>query len=299
MRYQVKAFKEDTAPQIILLMGLPAAGKSTFVKKHLTRYYQHRMPHIGAFQVLNSDVQLRRMQYERAARDFVALRQVKDEEEWAKRTAEMAYESNDGAVVPFPLKQTEFQRFGKVDDFWRAMYKPYYATYFGDRAKAKKSTDELADRKIGKGDVVILDSTGVNTSKMLGYFKTAKGKGYTTSVVWLEIDPDYSIARDQYRGETEGRSVGEQVIRSYVPKLTQAYKTYMAESELVDRFLHFRWDGGVVKGEYRLVQDMKRYPRKRKQKMKEAAQVRRQVIATLLRAGRTDLANRLAYEVRG
>jgi predicted kinase len=254
------------------------------------------MPHIGAFKVINSDVQLRRFQYERAVSDFETLRQVADEKSWAKKTAEMSYQSNDGAMVDFKLDYDRFQQFANVDDFWRTLYKPYYATYFGERSKAKKSTDELADKKIGKGDVVILDSTGVNTSKMLNYFKQGHAKGYTTSIVWLEIDPDYSIARDAYRGETEGRSVGKEVILSYVPKIATAWKSYLAEHELVDRLLHFRWDGGVVKGQYNLVRDLKRYPRKEKVEKLAANTLKRDVIATLLRADRRDLATAVARD---
>lgn len=293
--HEIRAFKEDMAPQMILLMGLPAAGKSTFVKEQLTKYYQHRMPHVSGFKVINSDVQLRRFQYEKAVQDFQALQQVDNEDEWAKQTASMSYRSNDGANIDFVLKHDEFAQMKGVDDFWRKMYKPYYATYFGERSAAKKSTDELADEKIGKGDVVIIDSTGVNTSKMLSYFKTGHAKGYTTSVVWLEIDPDYSVARDAYRGETEGRSVGEQVLRSYVPKIAAAWKTYLAENELVDRLLHFRWHGEVVKGTYKQVRDLKRYPRKeKKEKMAASLDMKRLAIASLLKAKRPDLANVLA-----
>jgi len=292
---EVRAFTEDMAPQMILLMGLPAAGKSTFVNTQLTKYYQHRMPHRGAFKVINSDVQLRRFQYERAIDDFKTLKQIDDEDEWVKRTASMSYKSNDGAMIDFKLPHDQFVKMKGADVFWRKMYKSYYATYFGERAKAKKSADELADMKLGEGDVVIIDSTGVNTSKMLGYFKQGKTTGYTTSIVWLEIDPDYSVARDAYRGETEGRSVGEDVIRSYVPKIASAYKMYLGENQLVDRILHFRWQGEVVKGQYKLIRDLKRYPRKEKTKKVAARTMKRRAIAALLRAKRPDLANALAH----
>ncbi len=258
---RVHAFKEDMASQIILLMGLPAAGKSTFVKTELIKHYHHRMPHLTSFKILNSDVQLRRMQYERALNDHALLSTLK-EEDWARGISRLPYRANDGKLVDFDLSWAEFQTLRGPKDYWKRMYKPYYATYFGDRAAAKQATDQLALRKIQSGDVVIIDSTGVDTAKMLGYFKTAKDKGYTTSVVRLEIDPKITIARDQYRGETEGRSVGEKVIRAYVPKLAAAYKKYMS-SDLVDRLLHFRWvpagPDEVVKGKYRLVREMKRY----------------------------------------
>lgn len=299
---RVHAFKEDMAPQIILLMGLPAAGKSTFVKKSLSKYYNHRIPHVGGFQVLNSDVQLRRMQFERARRDYETLRGV-DPVQWARYAAKMQYQSNDGSAVDFDLTPEEFQSL-KFKDFWQRMYRPYYATYFGDRAKAKKATDELALKKIAKGDVVIIDSTGADSAKMLGYFEQGGAKGFTCSVVYLEINPDISIARDQYRGATEGRSVGAAVIRGYEPKLKAAYQVYR-NSPLVDRMLHFRWVPAgpkeVVKGQYKLVNETKRYgaqPREAaarvgrttKETAKMGSKIKREVVRALVQAGRKDLA---------
>lgn len=273
---EVVALKQDMAPQMILLMGLPAAGKSTFVKQKLQRFYNHRMPHLSSMKILNSDAQLRRMQYERAMRDLAEF-QAAGPDGFGQLVAKMQYTSNDGQEIKFPARSFE-----EIPDapkqYWGKFYKPYYATYFGDRAQAKKLTEDLADKKIGQGDIVILDSTGVNTAQFLATFKKAKALGYTTSVVWLDIAVEHCIARDQYRGETEGRSVGEQVIRSYVPRLKAAYSTYMGNSALVDRFIHFRWQGGVIKGDYKLMKDHKNYPRKEdlqrlKDKKRKAASV--------------------------
>lgn len=256
----VEAHKQDMAPQMILLMGLPAAGKSTFVKKHLQKFYNSRMPHMSSMKILNSDNQLRRMQYERAMRDFAEF-QAAGQGGFGQLAAEMRYKSNQGAEIKFPARSFE-ELPDNPKDYWNTYYKPYYATYFGDRAKAKKLTSDLADKKIGSGDIIILDSTGVNTANFLATFKKAKAIGYTTSVVWLDIAVEHCIARDQYRGETEGRSVGEDVIRTYVPQLKAAYATYMGNSKLVDRFIHFRWQGEVINGDYKLVKDEKNYPRR-------------------------------------
>jgi len=323
---KVQAFKEDMAPQMILLMGLPAAGKSTFVKTNLIKFYNHRMPHLTSMQVLNSDVQLRRMQYERAREDFDRLQGL-EKDAYEAVTKDMRYESNEGKEITFTLPYEQFVGM-QFNDFFKRMYKEYYATFFGDRGKAKKSTDELALKKIKGGDVVILDSVGTTTDKMLKYFEIGKKQGYTTSVVFLEIDPDISIARDLYRGQTEGRSVGEGVIRSYEPKLKPAWQTYF-KSPMVDRLLHFRWipasPTDVVKGKYKLVKDLKRYGAGRgtkpaaepqaasvkttaanpmgkgQQKVslaKTRDDLRRAVIGTLLRAGRRDLAQAVAAHHR-
>jgi predicted kinase len=256
---QVVAFKEDLAPQVILLMGLPAAGKSTFIKKSMAKYYNHRMPHAGAFQTINSDAQVRQMQYERARRDFASLRGTSIDD-WRKITTEMTYTANDGHAVHFPISHGDFQAMD-FKTFWLLAYKPYYASYFGERAKAKELSDDQLETKVRSGDVVIFDSTGTAVSKFLQIFAKAKEHGHTTSVIWLDIPAEYCIARDKYRGETEGRSVGASTILSYVPKLPSAYKAYTS-SDLVDRFLHFKWQGEVIKGAYHLAQDVKRYPKR-------------------------------------
>lgn len=261
----VRAFKEDMAPQVILLMGLPAAGKSTFVKNELVKYYNHRMPHVGAFQVLNSDNQLKKHQWLQAVDDYKTLSNVAGDAAQYNQVADsFSYLSNDGVQVKFNLPFDEFAKINSFDQFFKRMYKPYYASYFGGRAAAKRDSDALTDRKIAAGDVTILDSTGTNPSKWLPLFAKAKAAGHTTSVVWLDLPVEYSIARDQYRGDTEGRSVGQKIIRDYVPELPVAYKAYV-QSDLVDRVMHFKWHGEIVKGKYVLISDHKKYPKRQEQ----------------------------------
>jgi hypothetical protein len=199
------------------------------------------------------------MQFERAKRDYSELSEVK-EGEWANKVKEMQYTSNDGALVNFTMTWKEFQGL-RFKEYFDRMYKKYYASYFGDRAKAKLLNEELGEKKIKGGDVVIVDGIGGNTSKILGYFEKSKGMGYTTSVVWLDIDAEYSVARDQYRGETEGRSVGMDAILGYVPLVKKSWAVYRS-SDLVDRCLHFKWHGGIIEGEYVLIDELKRYPRR-------------------------------------
>lgn len=256
----VKSWKEDLAPQVILLMGLPAAGKSTFVKNELIKYYNHKMPHLSGFQTLNSDNQLRKYQWMQAVSDYKKLSEA-TQENWAAVTKDMAYKANDGKAVPFTLTWAEFQKMPIFDSFFKVMFKPYYASYFGQRAEAKKDSDELTDKKIKSGDVVILDSTGTNVAKMLSVFAKSKEMGSTNSVVWLDVPVEFSIGRDAYRGAKEGRSVGEAVIRSYEPELEPAFRKYLA-SDLVDRALKFKWVGELIKGKYQLVHDYKKYPKK-------------------------------------
>ncbi len=256
----VTAWAEDNAPQCILMMGLPASGKSTFIKSNLAKYYNHRMPHVNAYEELNSDRHILKHQFLQARKDYEQLKDT-NAEKWDAETRFMTYRSNDGQAVSFPLSYEDFQRYPTFKEYWTAAYKPYYATYFGGRDKAKRDSDALVDKKIKSADVLIVDSTGTNFSKMLAFFEKAKAQGFTTSVVFLELPVEYSIARDQYRGATEGRSVGSTVIQSYVPELMPAFQAYLT-SDIVDRVMHFTWNGELIKGKYVLKKEVKKYPRR-------------------------------------
>ena len=84
----------------------------------------------------------------------------------------------------------------------------------------------------------------------------------------MEIDPEFSIARDDFRKKNSGRGVGEGVINSYAKKMDGAFRTYQSEIKkpdgYVDRIIHFKWTGGAVpsSGDYRLVSDQRRKPAK-------------------------------------
>lgn len=253
----IKAFKEDMAPQAILLMGLPAAGKSTFINTELKNFFPN-VPHVKSFRVLNSDSQLKSFQFQRAKSDYDELYSL-DKNTYNAFIQSMSYVSNDGTNVNFPLSYEQFQSILKFNDYWNLTYKSYYASYFGERSKARAKTNELTDKKFSGSDVVIVDTTGQDVGKYLGMFEKTREKGFVNSVVYLEIDPKLSIARDSYRGETEGRSVGKSVILSIASKLPSAFGA-MAKNPLVDRYLKFTWNGDVIKGSYGLVKDHKKYP---------------------------------------
>ena len=253
-----KSFKEDLASQAIILMGQPASGKSTFINTELNHYFSN-VPHVSAFKVLNSDSQLKKVQYNRSKLDYERLKGIEDEIGYQKAVALMSYASNDKSIIRFPLEYAEFKILKNHNDYWTQTYKKYYATYFGEREQAQRDTEELSDRKITGSHIIIIDTTGQNVSKNLQILKKTKEQGYTNSVVYLDIPVEYSIKRDEYRGKTEGRSVGESTIKSISSKLPAAFADF-ANSELVDRVMRFEWVGNVYKGEYVLASDKKKYP---------------------------------------
>ena len=100
-------------------------------------------------------------------------------------------------------------------------------------------------------------------------FKKAKQEGYTTTVVYLSIDPELCISRDNFRKLHSGRGVGENVIMGYAKELAKSVLSYKANGESangwVDRIIKFRWVGGAspTDGKFSLVYDI-RYDVKRK-----------------------------------
>ena len=62
-----------------------------------------------------------------------------------------------------------------------------------------------------------------------------------------------------------------------LPKLKKAAAIYKAETDLVDRMLMFRWTGNIKpdSGNFKLVKQIKNYPRKIQEPARKAASVER------------------------
>lgn len=253
-------FKEDMQPQTILLMGLPASGKSTFINQDLSLYYPFII-HVTEPLRLNSDIQLKKYQFNMAMRDYASLMNM-SEDEYNKQIESFKYIDNEGNENSFKLPYSDFKAIKSPKEFYAIMSKKYYSNYFGERELARKEQSEVKDRKIDKGKIIIFDTLGLNPEKWFDEFKRAHDNGYINSVIFLDIDMSFAIARDKDRGIKTGRSVGASVIRASAPKLLPAYKQYR-QNEYVDRTLHFTWIGEWFKGQYILVEDNKKYPKVR------------------------------------
>jgi len=130
------------------------------------------------------------------------------------------------------------------------------------RAFAKAAEDVNFGTKVKQaGNYLIIDTTGVNVSQILSRLEKAKAEGFHTNIILLDINVDYSIARDKYRGSSGGREVGPNVIKSYPAKLEAAYKKYLSDGKkddgIVDRLLKFKWIGQADprKGSWKKEQD--------------------------------------------
>lgn len=257
-------FKEDLQKQCVMLMGLPAAGKSTFIEQGMSKY----IPAMKGYKTTNSDVQLKGLQYNVAKSHFDWLKknaktQV-DIEKFVRMTRYHNHYKGSITKVPVTLHWWNTHKDQGVKYFYKTFNKDYYATYFDVRDMAISNEKALFDTKIKEaGNLIIIDTTGSNTSKAEARFKTAHKEGFTTTVVYLEIDVDLAIARDDYREKTQGRGVGSKVIEGYAKKMESALKTYIAEGKkedgYVDRLLHMIWVGGARpdSGTFNLVKEYK------------------------------------------
>jgi len=259
-------FKQDMQKQMIVLMGLPASGKSTFVGSHLRKYF----PQATGFKVTNSDNQLVKTQYVLAMDHFKLLSEMEQTEEaFNKFTLDTEYTNNAGDRVQHPvtLEWWKANKAAGATHFYQTFRKAYYATYFDLRAIAKEEDAKLfADKILTAGNVLVIDTVGAKPSSVLNRMRSGKAKGFSCSVIYLEKPVELCIAGDKHRGETSGRTVGTKVIEGYADAMDIAFAAYVEEGNkedgVVDRTLHFKWHSTGPKaneGTYNLVEDIKHF----------------------------------------
>jgi predicted kinase len=245
--YEVlQEFKEDIGKQCIVLMGLPGAGKSTFINKEISKY----IPGFTGYKVTNSDKQVLAAQYETAKTHFNWLaKNVKSQRDIDIFVKESEYKDNDGKQVKIPLTLEWWAKNnGKgLKIFYKTFYKPYYATYFDIRDLAKAKEKDLFKTKIvTAGNLLIIDTVGAKSDKMIKRLEQTKEKGYNNTIICLHVSPELAIQRDAWRKEHEGRSVGVPIIVNYAKEMSNAFHSYIAEGQkddgVVDRLLYFKWE---------------------------------------------------------
>lgn len=241
----IQEFQEDLKKQCVVLMGLPASGKSTFVKTELKKY----IPAMIEFSVTNSDSQVAASQYQLAKDHFEWLLQnVKSEKDINKFVNDSEYTGNKQNKIKIPLTYNWWNDNAQkgLKFYYSTFYKPYYATYFDLRDAARQKTAELFTTKIYKSDsILVIDTVAAKYEKIFKELKIAKDNNFNNTIIYLDIDVDLSIKRDNWRQEHQGRGVGNEVIESYAKVMEQAYKEYQKNGQkddgVVDRLMHFVW----------------------------------------------------------
>ncbi len=277
IKIELREFLEDTGKLCVVLMGLPAAGKSTWINNEAKTY----IPGFTGYSVTNSDAQVQALQYDTAMLHYKHLlkQSPDDSNKSEKRFQEFihntAYTSNRGKIITFPYDYGWW--LGNKDkgsnNFYKQLYKPFYASYFDIRDIAKEYEKDLFKTKVHKaGKLLVIDTVASKPPKILRRLKQTREEGYHNIIVYLEINSELAVARDKWREKNVGRGVGAKIIENYAKLMSGAYKVYAKEgkddSGLVDRLMYFKWfpaGTSPIKGVWKKLED-KRYSIKRKLK---------------------------------
>ena len=281
IKSELREFLEDTGKLCVVLMGLPAAGKSTWINNEGSSY----IPGFTGYSVTNSDSQVQALQYDTAMLHYQHLLKVAPDEEhdsevgFGEFVGNTAYTSNRGQIITFPFDFNWWlqNKDGGSANFYKLLYKPFYASYFDIRDIAKEYEKDLFQTKVQKaGKLLVIDTVAARPPKILRRLKKTRQEGYHNVIVYLEINPELAVARDKWREKNVGRGVGAKVIENYAKLMKGAYKTYQKDGKasdgLIDRLMYFKWNpsgDSPIKGVWIKKED-NRYSLKRKiSKMKE------------------------------
>ncbi len=160
-------FKDDLKKQCLVLMGLPASGKSTFINNDLHKI----LPAFKRYKVINSDNQVRRLQYQTAVDHFAWLKKnVKDKIDILKFKADTTYVDNKfkERVIPITYEWWMANESKGIKNYFKVFYKLFYATYFDIRDLAKVIDKQLWQTKvIEAGNILIIDTVAAKHKKIL------------------------------------------------------------------------------------------------------------------------------------
>ena len=96
IKSELREFLEDTGKLCVVLMGLPAAGKSTWINNEGSSY----IPGFTGYNVTNSDSQVMALQYDTAMLHYQHLLKVAPDEE---RSSERGFGEFIGNLHTHPI----------------------------------------------------------------------------------------------------------------------------------------------------------------------------------------------------
>ena len=266
-------FEADLKQQCIVLMGLPGAGKSTFINDELSKYF----PGLSSYKVSNSDIQLKKHQYQVAQSHYQWLTNTETEQDVEEFAINAVYTTHDKKDIEHPVtwKWWNQNKDKGFEFFFKTFKKDYYTNYYDIRGYAKEDTTmSFGTKVVTAGSHLIIDTTASNTSRIFKQLTQTRAEGYTNTIVYLEIDAQTSVARDIHRGKSGGRNVGASIILAYPKKLSSALKAYKADGKkangVVDRVLHFKWGGKAdpADGDWIKMSDNKYFLKRKLKQMK-------------------------------
>lgn len=270
----------DSAPQLIFIIGLPAAGKSTFINMTLPKYFpsiqdtrrKSAKKRMVSARISDSDIQLHKHQ-KFAAMGFVDAIRNGDEGAFneLKSRLERDYNETDAQKdlgVKFKIstdwKWVEAHKDLSDGQFKTAFLKDFFkkdwAINFAVRpaAKGDHKINELIKTQLepelpagmenfNDNDLVV-PTTGSELRKLTNVISQATDK-YAISVVYLDMPTEEAVKKDEGRRKESGRGVGRKLIESMADGIKNTWD-YLSrggfKNEGMYKLLHFKWvpDGG-------------------------------------------------------
>lgn len=271
--YSINEHLIDSAPQMILIIGLPASGKSTFITMHLPKYF----PSIKQTRTLDSDIQLHKRQKE-SAMAFANKIYNSTEEEFNNYKSEVInrFNSTDAQkMLGFnfnistdwewvsnnkELSQSKFQKQFIKDFFvkdWAVNFavRPVAIQDMQELTKHKLSPEEFERTEIFNNNDVVIPMTGDNKAKITKLIQGASDK-FAVSVVYLDMPMEVSVEKDEGRRKKTGRGVGRELIAMKDEGIKATWDYLSAggfKKEGIYKLLHFKYVPVPGKwGEYKL-----------------------------------------------
>lgn len=276
--YQINEHLIDQAPQMIFIMGLPAAGKSSFINMHLSKYFPSikGTRHTGknAFNLktnirtLDSDIQLNKRQKHSAMAFARDIYDCQSEEEFnvIKTNQENTVNassaqsmlginfkiSTDWAWVDMHKKKdSSFGKFQNafLDEFFKKDWainfevRPIAKQDYKELMKNKLSPDEFAGLETFNNNDIVIPVTGDDIDKIYSIIDNAKGT-YAVSIIYLDMPLEVAVEKDEGRRKKEGRGVGRALIEEKDGGIKSTWRRLSSgdfKRHGIYKLLHFEW----------------------------------------------------------
>ena len=264
----------DSAPQMILVIGLPAAGKSTFINNTIPKYFpsikgtrrttaKRRMV---SSRLSDSDVQLHKHQ-KKAAMDFINAIRGRDEEQFTEivKQAEEMYNNvpaQKDLGVPFKIS-TDWgwvEQHKDLNDsqfraaFLKEFFKKDWAVNFAVRPAGKEDhkinelikinlDPDMKDMPNFNNNDIVIPTTGSELNKITRVTSNVSDQ-YAVSIVYLDMPTEVAVEKDEGRRQKEGRGVGRKLIEGMADGIKNTWE-YLTKGgfkkEGMYKLLHFKW----------------------------------------------------------
>lgn len=272
LEYEINEHLVDNFPQLIFIIGLPAAGKSTFIKNDLKKYF----PNVITNRTFDSDITLQKKQREVmftwAEKLYYTMKNdlsenvfnvlVSEQEDKINSDVAMRNRTNKFKItttfewvkshIELPLNKflkefdkDFFKRNWGINFTVRPLSKQEYKSVIAGKMDALDSVDNIESFNNNDIIVPILGSNIDDIYDMIDDVRLKQGKNsYIPSVIFLDMPVEVAIEKDEGRRKKEGRGIGKELIEEKAPAILQTWHNLKSGSwkrHGIYKLLHFVW----------------------------------------------------------